>query len=450
MVATATSTPTPSSAEPPLTLDAPAQRVHGTADQLVLWANLGVSMLLPVTATFVLLPGMSLVAAIVAIVVGTTLGCVLLGLGAKAGAEQGVPAMVLLRGLFGTRGSYLPTALNLAQCVGWATFEIVIIAETADRVVGGGWRWPFVIAAGAVATLMAIRPLTVVRALRKYVVWLVVASTAYLLVQVATKDLGGLTDGGWGGFWLSADLVASLSVSWIPLAADYARHSRTGRSAFIGAGVGYAAASSLFFLLGVLAVAGLGAGTGDVIDALLAIPVGWLALLILVVDEVDEAFANVYSTAISAQNLAPRLDRRALAAIVGLAATGLALLVNIQEYESFLFLIGSVFVPLFATFAVDYFVLRRGSWSVDGPGRPLMVLPWLGGFLAYQLVNPGLVDWWASWWLDRRDDLGFTPPTWMSATITSFLVAAVLALVVGSLHRGQVDRGTNREAAAPR
>src|SRR5688500_7884040 len=91
--------------EPPLTLDEPATRTLGTADQTVLWWHLGISLLLPVTATFLLQPGMSLLAVLVAIAVGTVIGNLLLGLGARAGAETGAPSMVLLRGLFGTKGS---------------------------------------------------------------------------------------------------------------------------------------------------------------------------------------------------------------------------------------------------------------------------------------------------------------------------------------------------------
>ena len=120
----------------PLTLvEAPA-RTLGLRDSLGLWGNLGISLLLPVAAVFVVLPGRSLAATIGAIVVGAAIGSVLLGLAAAAGAREGVPAMVLLRGLLGRRASYLPTVLNLVQCVGWATFEIVIIAEAASRVLG--------------------------------------------------------------------------------------------------------------------------------------------------------------------------------------------------------------------------------------------------------------------------------------------------------------------------
>ena len=68
---------------------------------------------------------------ILAIVVGAVIGSVLLGVGVAAGAREGVPAIVLLRGPRGYRLSYLPTVLNVAQRVGWATFEIVVIDEAA-------------------------------------------------------------------------------------------------------------------------------------------------------------------------------------------------------------------------------------------------------------------------------------------------------------------------------
>ena len=48
-------------------------------------------------------------------------------------------------------------------------------------------------------------------------------------------------------------------------------------------------------------------------------PLGLLAVLVLVAVEVDEAFANIYSTAVSAQNVVGRLDRRVLAVVVGSA-----------------------------------------------------------------------------------------------------------------------------------
>ena len=105
------------------------------------------------------------------------------------------------------------------------------------------------------------------------------------------------------------------------------------------------------------------------ITALVTLPAGAIAIGILLVDEVDEAFANVYSTTMSVQNLFPRLDRRIVAVIIGVIATLLAGLLDFGQYQSFLFLIGSVFVPLFAVAAVDFFAVSGQRWDVSRP-RP--------------------------------------------------------------------------------
>jgi len=430
--------------EVPRTLDeAPPPRLLGFFDQLALWWNLGISLLLLVAAQFVINPAadrpLSLAAALVAVVVGSVIGNLLLGLGAVPGAETGAPGMVLLRGLLGRRGSWVPTLFNVLQLVGWTTFEIVVIAESATKVLSAGWRWPFVVGAGALATFMAIRPLGVVRGyLKQVAVWVVLASTAYLFVQVLRQPLDHIEGGSWHHFWRGADIVIALAVSWIPLAPDYSRHSHDARSSFFGAFLGYGAASMVFFGLGVLTYAAYGGD--DVIGSLLAIPAGTIALMMLLIDELDEVFANLYSTVVSVQNVRPSLDRRVLAVVMGVIATLLALEFDIHAYENFLLLLGSVFVPLFATFATDYFLVSRRRWDVSDDARPRMsmLVPWALGFIAYQLVNPGFVDWWAEWWTG----LGFEAPSWTSASIASFAVAAIATVTVGAITRttGVADR----------
>ena len=428
------------SAEAPLTLDTAPPQPLGWVDQAVLWGSLGVSLLLPVAAVFVLrpfgLPELAPIAALTAIVVGALVGSALLGLAAVPGARTGAPAMVLLRGLLGRRGSYLPTGLNLVQCLGWAALEVFVIAEVAARLTTPSLRPLFVVLAGVLATLMALRPLSVVRVLRRYAGWLVALATAYLFYAVLRQGLPPLTRGSWAGFWLAMDVVVALPASWAPLAADYARHSKSGGAAFAGAFVGYSIAAIAYFSLGVLALLTVVGNPTDpvgVVGALLALPVGALALVILAVDEVDEAFANVYSTAMSVHNIAPRMDRRVLAVVVGALATTLGLLVDVIAYESFLLLIGSVFVPLFAVVAVDYFLLRRGAWdlSATSRGRLVLTIPWALGFVAYQLINPGTVSWWVALWTAVREALGFTPAPWMSASLLSFAVAALATGVIG-------------------
>src|SRR5262249_42757495 len=111
----------------------PELRRLGTPATFTLWFNLGISLLLPIVAAF-LVPGLSLRGAIAAIVVGVVIGNVMLGWAASIGAATGAPGMVLYRPSLGRRGSYAPTVLNVAQNVGWGAFELLIIGTAAAAV----------------------------------------------------------------------------------------------------------------------------------------------------------------------------------------------------------------------------------------------------------------------------------------------------------------------------
>src|SRR4029078_5462951 len=156
---------------------------------------------------------------------------------------------------------------------------------------------------------------------RKVAVWVVPLAIAYLAWWGLTG--GGLEDArtrpGDGGLspCQGVDLVVGVTVSWIPLAADYTRFARTPRGAFWGTGIGYAVPDALLLALGAVVLL-----TRDVSDAA-ALPAavasgGALALVVLLaltIAETDEAFANAYSGAVSLQNLAPHAAPRTLATL---------------------------------------------------------------------------------------------------------------------------------------
>lgn len=400
-------------------------------DQFAMWANLGISLFGPLTGALIVATTGSVGTAIAAIVLGCGIGAALLGVSAVLGASTGMPAMVSLRGLLGRRASVVPTVLNIGQNIGWATMEIIVISTAATAIVGDAWRWPFVILAGAVATLMAVRPLGSVRLLRKVMVWLVLLASVMLFVQVLLRPAGEVPQDAVLGFWPAVDLAVAGVVSFAPLAADYSRHSRTRPAAFWGSALGYGLAAVAYYTLGVFAVAHLGAT--DVLGALIALPAGAVALGILLIDEVDEAFANVYSTTMSIQNIAPKLDRRVVAVAVGVLATLLAGLLDFGQYQSFLFLIGSVFVPLFAVAAADFLLVSRQRWDV-GESAPLRwrpVVAWAAGFVVYQLINPGTVPGWSPFWVEVAAAVGFVAPPWLGSSVAAIGVSGVLMVLLG-------------------
>lgn len=450
--------PSSATAEAPYTLGESPPRVLGLLDQLGLWGNLGVSLLGFTGAIFVLVPiadpGMSLGAALTALALGTVLGALGVGAASVPGARTGAPSMVLLRGLFGTRPSYFPTILNIVQLVGWTTFELVTISTALHQLAPTLPRWVYALAAGVLTTLLALRPLGWIRVLRKYVTVAVLLALVYLGVQLLGHPLPALGEGSWDGFWVAVDTVIGVAVSWVPLASDYSRHARTTRSAFLGSFVGYGVTQIACYTIGLLALVTVAGRDPDkIFGSFIAIPLGALVFGVLTIRELDQSFADTYSTAVSVQNLRPRWDRRALAVAVGLLATLGALAFDIGDYENFLLLIGSLFVPLLGVLVVDYFVVCRGRWDLSEQARARWsnLLAWALGFVAYQLVNPGSVSWWTALWAPVNQAIGFTPPSWLGASPFSFIVAAVAAGVLSLLTRrnGQRAAGAGPQTSLP-
>src|ERR1700749_3431779 len=396
-------------AEVARTLAEPVPQALSLFDQFGLWGNLGVSLLGFTRAIFVLQPGgagppvLSVAAALTAIVLGTVLGTLPVAVAGLPGARTGAPAMVLLRGLFGARLSYLPTVLNIAQCVGWGVFELVTIATAAHTVAPALPKTGYVLIPGAATALLQVRPLGAIRVLRKYATGAVLIVLCYLFVQLIRHPMPAFTHGTWSGFWAATDTVVAVAVSFAPLAADYTRHSRSARAAFGGALAGDSVPQGLCYVIGLLALVTVADGNSDdIFGAFIALPVGSLAFPILAARELDQSFADVYSTAISIQNLRPLWDRRVLAGLITALTTAGALWLNINDYENFLTLLGSVFVPmsavLIAAYFADYLAVPRRQWDLSATARARwsMLLPWAVGFVIDQLISPGYVSWWAS------------------------------------------------------
>jgi putative hydroxymethylpyrimidine transporter CytX len=418
--------------EAPTTLLRPPPQTLGLLDQLGFWGNLGVSLLGFAGALSILTPygagPLSLPAAITAIVVGSLVGGAMLGPSLMLGQRTGAPAMVLMRGLLGAKASFLPTVLNIAQCLGWAVFELVVIASGLQSLASVP-HWAAVLLAGVVTTGLTIRPLGAIRVLRKYVSVLVVAALTVLIVGLLRHPAAHVA-GSWGGFWLAVDAAVALTISFVPLGADYSRHARSGRSAFAGGFAGYGLTQILCLLIGVLALSEVQQDPDRIFDLFLSLPLGTAAFAVLVLRETDQSFANVYSTAMSIQNMAPRWDRRLLTVGIGTLTVVVALTIDINAYTNFLYLIGAVFIPLTGALIACWLRTRGTAWntSTNAPLRPAMLVAWAAGFVVYQLVNPGAIPHWSDFWTAIGTALHTLGHPWLSASLAAFAVALLVAL----------------------
>jgi len=362
----------------------PSLRVLRTFDLFVLWSSLGVGLLVLAAGTLLIGVGgfgfgLTLAEAAVVALIGSVLGSVMLAAAAHHGSRAGVPTMVSLRPILGRRGSYIPTALNVFQLLGWAAFELLVmgiaVATLTGDILGPATAALFIPIFGAVVAALAFGgPLAVVRAwLERFAIWLVYASTAAIAIALILKgpDLGMryAPFSGTTSLLLALDLVIAMPVSWWPLISDYNRFARSPKDSLIGTAAGYTIANTTFYILGAGLMALGIAGQPNFLAVIGLLGLGAFPLLIILVDETDNAFANIYSTAVSIQNLAPtRRQLTFIAAATLIAMAGAAFLWSRGEgigggYEGFLFLIGGLFVPLLGVVIADSFVVRRGKYA---------------------------------------------------------------------------------------
>jgi NCS1 family nucleobase:cation symporter-1 len=374
----------------------------------VLWGDLGIGLLVLLAGSF-LVPALSLPQAVGAILIGSVVGVTLLALTGIVGSQTGLPTMVCLRPALGRGGSYVATGVNVVQLLGWTVFELVIMGHAANAVarsltgLDAAWLWILVFG-GAVIALGLWGPVAVVREwLTKFALGAVVVTTAWLTWRVAAvADLGALwTAPGTGGlsFWGAVDIVIAMPISWLPLVSDYSRFARRPAPAFWGTATGYFVANVWFYALGALILLSMRTSYDPkaFVEAI-ALVAGPVILLVLLADETDEAWADLYSCAVSVQNARPGASVRSLVAGLGAVSVLLALVFDVTRYETFLLLIGAVFVPLFGVLAADYFVVRRGRYEpaaligASGAGGVVPGVRWHGmvawslGVGAYLLI----------------------------------------------------------------
>ncbi len=365
-------------------------RILRAIDFFFLWFSLGVGLLV-LQAGALMIPSLTIEQAFLVSLSGSILGSFLLALAGSIGSKYGVPTMVSLRPIFGTYGSYLATSLNFLQLVGWTAFELKVMSDSASLIFGGEkFRILWLIIFSLIVLMLAIGgPLAFVRKwIERFAVWLVLLSTIWITYQAFTSEV---RSNGTGELpiTLALDLVIAMPISWMPLVSDYNRFSLRERSSFLGTLIGYTVANTWFYFLG----ATLAAISGQefISASILSLYLGGIALIAILVDETDNAYADVYSSAVSLQNIFPRLRQWKIIVPVILVSALIAFFVPLSNYEWFLLMIGASFIPLFGVVISEYFLLRRDLRLEEFyEGAPKLVkrsiLSWLIGLIVYSTI----------------------------------------------------------------
>jgi NCS1 family nucleobase:cation symporter-1 len=364
-------------------------------DLLAIWFGAGISIA-EFWAGALLVPGVSLLQALLLIVLGHAIGNSLMGLVSMEGYDVGVPTMVLTRKALGEKGSYLPSALNYMQLIGWTAVMNIVGGKALDTVfVSLGYASNLKI---WIAVMGMLNTLWALAGPRKWK-WLERTSAILLLILVVwltAVTLESVKEIDWSrgssGLPLlqALDLVVAMPVSWLPLVADYSRLS--SGAPFLSTFLGYFASSGLFYFVGGLTNSYL--GMSDPISIIAAYGLGIPALLVIILSTTTTTFMDIYSAAISFKNIRPDEPIWRQILLVGSAGLIIALLFPMEEYQWFLLIIGGAFVPLATIMIVDYYLVSKRRYDAEEliggklpKARKTGISSWAIGFAVYMLIS---------------------------------------------------------------
>lgn len=351
---------------------------------------------------------------LLAILLGHLVGTSLLVLGGIIGTNERIPALVSTRISFGKYGSYLFSILNVLQLLGWTAVMIISGARSVNQITKLLWSfdhltvWSLIIGAFIFVWVWLGKDSGWKKANHIAVILLFFLTIVLSVIIFRNPVLYSKQAAGNMSFGSGLELAVVMPLSWLPLISDYTRFAKTKRGGAGGSWLGYFFGSSWMYIIGLGAA--IITSDPDPSAMLLAANLGIVALGIIVLATVTTTFLDAYSAGVTFLNIFPNLTEKTVALIMTVIGTGLAIVVNIEQYQDFLYAIGSVFAPLFAILLTDYFLLKNKKI------QPELLVNWetlalcaIGTALYYQFIKLDFV-------------LGATIPVMLLISILHFII----------------------------
>lgn len=355
----------------------PADRRYGTPGRLfTVWFAPQVNMTGVFTGALAITFGLGFWRGLLAMVIGTVLGGLLVGYLSTWGPRTGTAQLPAARMAFGGTVA-VPAALQWVSSIAWDAMVGLFGGEALSVLLGIPFWAAVVIVLGVqgVVGFFGYEVIHRLQAVLTVVLFVTFVVFAYRLVAghdvvtPATVHGADLV----GAFVLEVTVALSLSVSWASYAADFSRYlpAESSRAKVFGYTFGGMVLAYVF-------VQGIGIAAGDLVsehtaDGVRAVMgggfVGALALLVIALASVGSGVMNDYSGSLALQTLGVRVRRPVSAVVVTVLSVGLILWLHSadtsERFLNVLLLVG-YWIPAFAAIVVvDWLHRSRGRLTVD-------------------------------------------------------------------------------------
>lgn len=323
-----------------------------------LWLGAAVSLAEIMTGS--LLAPLGLKNGLMVILVGHLIGTLILAAIGVIGFREKKTAIESAKLSFGQYGGNIIAILNCIQLVGWTSIMLINCTKSlqvvTEKLFGFNNFTILTILAGALVLLWTLSGFNGKHLVNNVAVLLLLGLSIFMLTLIF-KGQSPVPVAGDMSLAMGLELSIVMPLSWIPLIADYTRSAKSQRGSFWGCFGGYMLGSSFMYFIGLASA--IYTGSADPIEMLTRLNLGFAAILVILLSTTTTTYLDVYSTVMSASSVTKRFDQKTLIIFFGAVGTVLALYFPMNAYETFLYMIGSVFAPVFTIVLLDYYVFHR-------------------------------------------------------------------------------------------
>ena len=285
------------------------------------------------------------------------------------GAESGLSLDLLARKSFGTKGSYLPSAMISFTQIGWfgvglAMFAIPVAKELMGLEVTPEcmpWQGYLMVAiAGVLMTASAyfgIKSLTIISYIAVPAV--AILGTVAMIMAIQRGDAGLIEQFSAGakdlGVIAGAGLVIGSFVSGGTATPNFTRFAKSGKVGLIITVIAFFIGNSLMFLFG--AVSSIYAGGNDIFDVMLNLNLFYVAVLVLGLNIWTTNDNALYTAGLGLSNIFG-LSKKAMVLVSGLIGT-LAAVWLYWNFCGWLNVLNCTLPPVGIILIINYFMNRK-------------------------------------------------------------------------------------------
>lgn len=363
----------------------PADERHGKARGLFpVWFGANMHLTTLVTGALCVSFGLNLFWSIAAIITGNLFGAIFMASHSAQGPKLGIPQMIQSRAQFGVIGAVVPLCLVIFMYLGFFASSGLLGAQVLSSSLSMDLTWSIIIL-NVITFIVTMIGHDLIHKMQKYLSWfffiVFLAATVIVFRLPIPAESWSPAEFNLSAFMLSVSVVATWQLSFAPYVADYSRYlpvdtppSHTFWYTYAGAVIG----TVWMMLLGVMltvAIPGYLDHSGDHLAQLFGSRFAFIMFLAIFLGQLSINVFNLYGSFMSTISTVEPFAKIKVTPkvrmlfILCITMIGTTLTIwgkgNFLEYfTNFILLISYFLIPWTAINLVDYYVLRKGEYSV--------------------------------------------------------------------------------------